>query len=108
MFPTFKKATTSLRFGFVLLLLFGAASHAPIAMAQSTGTFTPTGNLTEGRWYHTATLLTNGKVLIAGGHAFTSSGNLDPLATAEIYDPFTGAFTATGSMATARDSHTAT
>ena len=50
----------------------------------------------------TATLLTNGKVLVAGGFnsTFTSS--------AELYDPATGTWTATGSLATARDFHTAT
>jgi len=48
-------------------LLLGVASTLPLAMAQSPGTFTPTGDLTEPRREHTATLLTNGKVLIAGG-----------------------------------------
>jgi len=100
-----KKTATPLNFGFVLLL-FGVAGHAPIAMGQATGTFTPTGNLTGDRWFHTATLLKNGKVLIAGGRGFRLS--LDPLDTAELYDPSTGTFFATGSMSTARVSHTAT
>ena len=30
------------------LLLLGVAGHAEIGMAQSTGTFTPTGNLCHG------------------------------------------------------------
>ena len=53
---------------------------------------------------HTATLLPNGKVLVAGG--FDISGNA--LASAELYDPASGTWTATGSLATARAYHTAT
>jgi hypothetical protein len=49
-------------------------------------------------------LLPNGKVLVAGGE--TSS--YIPLASAELYDPATGNWTATGSLATARELHTAT
>jgi Bacterial Ig-like domain (group 2)/Galactose oxidase, central domain len=71
----------------------------------STGTFTQTGSMVAGRFLHTATQLQNGKVLIVGG-ALTSAS--DPVATAEIYDPATGTFTMTGAMATAREQHTAT
>ena len=54
----------------------------------STGSFSATGEMTTPRSGHTATLLPNGKVLIAGGP------------TAELYDPVTGTFSATGNMAT--------
>jgi hypothetical protein len=53
---------------------------------------------------NTATLLPNGKVLIAGGYDYNSGF----LATAELYDPTTGAYTPTGSMTTPRLGHTAT
>ncbi len=89
---------------FVLpLLLLGVADRGAKALAQSPGTFTATGNMTTPRSWHTATLLTNGKVLIAGG----SLGS-NPLATAELYDPDSGIFTPTGGMTTPRMAHSAT
>jgi len=72
----------------------------------TSGTFNPTGSMTIGRSLHTATLLdhgpaiTNGQVLITGG--------MTGLATAELFDPATGTFTATGSMSEPRSEHTAT
>jgi len=65
--------------------------------------FWATGSMTVARTNHTATLLSNGKVLIAGGYDGTKV-----LASAELYDPAAGTFTATGSMTTARRWHTAT
>jgi N-acetylneuraminic acid mutarotase len=69
--------------------------------------FTGTGNMTEPRAYHTATLLPNGMVLIAGGEN-VSSGAADYLASAEVYGPSTGTFMATGNMTVPRKSFTAT
>ena len=69
--------------GFLLLALLGASSYA------QTGTFAQTGSMISPRESHTATLLPNGKVLIAGGGS----------ATLELYDPATGTFTATATTA---------
>jgi hypothetical protein len=78
--------------------------------AQTPGTFGPTGSMTIPRVSHTATLLTNGKVLIAGGIQTVSNPGYSELvtATAELYDPATGAFTPTGSMSIGVYNHTAT
>ncbi len=68
------------------------------------GTFTPTGSMTTTREDHSATLLRDGRVLIAGGNDKADHA----VASAELYDPKTGKFSATGSMAIARGYHTAT
>jgi len=74
-----------------------------------TGKFAPTGSTAQARYSHTATRLLDGRVLIAGG-SLGANDNPDATATAtaEIYDPATGKFTATGSMTTPRESHSAT
>jgi hypothetical protein len=59
----------------------------------ATGTFSSTGSLNTGRYGHSATLLSNGKVLIAGG-----TNNSTRLSSAELYDPSTGTFSVTGSL----------
>ena len=69
-----------------------------------TGTFSPTGSMTTPRDWHRATLLPNGKVLIAGGGPRSRYS----VASAEIYDPATDSFTATGAMTVERTFHTAT
>ena len=69
----------------------------------NTGVFAPTGSMTNAREQHTATLLTDGLVLVAGG--WTQSGGLS---SAELYDPVSGTFGPTGSMATVRYAQTAT
>lgn len=73
------------------------------------GTFTPTGDLNEGRSVHSATLLQDGRVLVAGGGVISTSGDSPPpIASAELYDPASGTFTLTGSFQTGRSFHTAT
>jgi len=74
---------------------------------SSTGKFTATGNMTATRVEHTAVLLANGKVLVSGGNNQTLGG-ATPLASAELYSPATGTWSATGSMSNARAGHTST
>src|SRR5262249_16691236 len=56
---------------------------------------------------HTATLLPNGKVLVAGGYTGGVGGG-STLSISELFDPASGAWTRTVSLAVARFSHTAT
>ena len=73
----------------------------------ASGTWTATGSLSTGRGMHTATLLPNGKVLIAGGHPNDNSPS-SATASAELYDPASGTWAVTGSLTDAREYHTAT
>jgi hypothetical protein len=81
----------------------------------STGKFTLTGSLKTARAAATAVLLTDGRVLVIGGmgcapkekHCTPQQTNGNALASAELYDPSTGTFTPTGSMATPRQYATA-
>jgi len=86
------------------LLLMGLAGAATLDGAQSAGTFVATGGMKTPRANHTATLLTNGKVLITGGTA--DYGN--PLASSELYDPQRKEFTTAADMTSPRMAHTAT
>src|SRR5882724_6720443 len=71
----------------------------------ATGNWTFTGSLNNARVLHTATLLLNGNVLVAGGypnHDHSGKGR------AELYDPVSGTWTTTGNMSFGRTQHTAT
>ncbi|CAF3669651.1 unnamed protein product [Adineta steineri] len=58
--------------------------------------------MTNARYWHTASVLSNGKVLVTGGW----NGNIY-FNSAELYDPSTGAWITTGIMTNARAIHTA-
>ena len=77
-----------------------APSAAP--SPAPTPTFVVTGNMKDPRMDATATLLRDGKVLIAGGGPFQPSDGASAVASAELYDPKTGQFALTGAMTTAR------
>jgi hypothetical protein len=102
--------------GAVLLVGGWGTQYATLASAEifdpTTGSISGTGALTTSRTSHTATTLADGRVLIVGGWsgAPSSSGTYagKPVATTEIFDPATGTFHPSGSLATARFSHAAT
>src|SRR5436190_5584555 len=86
-------------------LLLGLAPVAALSNSDEpgSGTWTATGNLNTARYYHTATLLPNGKVLVSGGW-----DGFNPFSSSELYDPASGMWSTTGSLNTARELHTAT
>jgi Kelch motif/Galactose oxidase, central domain len=99
---------TLLRDGNVLVTGGGSDNDGPgssIVSAEifdaATLKFRPTGSMHSARIAHSATLLPDGRVLIAGGRG--SEVN----ASAELYDPKSGTFRKTGQMITARYKHTA-
>ena len=97
-----------------VLVAGGDKQASPTAMVvaaaelydPSSGSWTATGSMGMARRGHTATLLPDGKVLVAGGSIISSATGA--LAAAELYDPSSGSWTATGSMGSARGGHTAT
>jgi hypothetical protein len=92
----------------LVLIEGGLGDHAEsIRTAElydpATGIWTATGSLGTAREGHTATLLSNGLVLVAGG-----ADGAEDLATAELYDPASGTWTPTGSLSTGHYRHTST
>lgn len=78
----------------------------PAPTAPSAAAWTATRNMIEPRAAYTATLLSNGTVLVAGG--FGQLGTGVAWASAELYDPSNGTWTATGNMLTTHSGHRAT
>ncbi|HWO00328.1 MAG TPA: kelch repeat-containing protein, partial [Blastocatellia bacterium] len=73
----------------------------------TTGAWSETGKLNTFRSRHSATLLQNGKVLVAGGVSDFDTDLID-VAVSELYDPDTGTWSTTGKLNTYRFNHTAT
>jgi hypothetical protein len=104
----------------LLVLILGTGHNL---LAQTAGAFTATGSMTTPRMGHSATLLNNGKVLIAGGWQNVPGGQhcegslhfrsyvldcVSRITSAELYDPSTGAFSPTGNLTGEDLYHTAT
>ncbi|HZX89479.1 MAG TPA: kelch repeat-containing protein [Rudaea sp.] len=92
------------------VLIAGGIRDVNLATAETwdptTGTFSQTANnLSVGRGYPTTTILANGKILFANGGDYNDGGAA--VTAADIFDPTTGMFSATGSTHDARHGSTA-
>src|SRR5260370_33534134 len=88
-----------------LLMWLAASSPKPVqAKATDSGAWAPAPNLLEGHVAHTATLLNDGRVLIAGGT------HVDGVARArcELFDPRGNRWTRAAARISARAAHTPT
>jgi hypothetical protein len=82
-----------------------AELYTPAPNGHGPGSFTLVGDMTIPRFLHTASQTFGGQILIVGG---TSNGkSLTPLNTAELFDPGTKRFTATGTLNVARRNQSA-
>ncbi|MCC6629575.1 MAG: hypothetical protein IT340_19525 [Chloroflexi bacterium] len=97
-----RRVLSGLTIGLALVLGVALLPAGRASAALPAGQWTLGPDLARGRDDHTVTLLANGKVLVVGGVDDSI------LATAEIYDPATNAWSPTGSMTTVREQHTAT
>lgn len=93
-----------------VLVTGGMGDNGALATAElfdpASLTFASAGMMTAMRASHTATLLSDGRVLVAGGVAV--GPEFLPVASAELYDPASVVFSATGNLTTPRQAHTAT
>lgn len=106
------------RYSVTYELPFPVSGWVSSALAEiydpATGQWHKTSSMPEGRDAHSATLLQDGRILVAGGLINIDEVFEDPLeerratATAVIYDPATEVWQETGIMHAARSGHTAT
>jgi len=111
--PRFEHTTTPLSDGRALVTggvsTDGHATATAEVFDPAAGVFTPTGSVRSAVYSHVATLLKDGRVLVAGGLRYDANRNGDfGIASADVFDPASGAFTTAGNMATPRANHTAT
>ena len=89
----------------VLSVLAASLMAAEQTQAQTWSTNSP---LNVARWAHTATLLTNGTMFIAGGLLYNTNGNSADTNACELFNPMTGISSLTAPMQDNRHSHRAT
>jgi|SRR6266571_1353078 len=85
------------------LALAALALNLSVTQQAKAASFTTTGALSGARAGHSATLLSNGTVLVVGGFNGTVR-----LTSSELHNPAAGTWTASGSLTTLRTTHTAT
>lgn len=87
---------------------FGGVTAAAELFDPDSGSSTPVGAMREARIHHTATLLPDGRVLVAGGVGdVIAEGRRLPLASVQLYDPRSETWTDAGAMRVPRSHHTA-
>ncbi len=97
-----------------VLVAGGLANGVLLASAEvydpATRTWSAVQPMGAARLGHSLTLLNSGQVLVAGGSTLDATGGqpIPAAPTAELFDPKTGTWSSTGSMATGRFEHTAT
>ena len=84
------------------------SGNSIVTVTTSSAKFSPTGDMTQERGYHTATLLTDGKVLMAGGATLADPICIGGIPSAELYDPAAGSFVQSGHMLALRYAQTGT
>jgi hypothetical protein len=112
--PRFDASATLLNNGQVLVSggstcsLPGCPTNAAEIYDPGANTFSVvTGGMIVPRFHHTATLLTNGEVIVAGGYSSCGSSCSEEAST-ELFDPVAGAFTSAQPLANAMAGHSAT
>ena len=76
-----------------------------VSYPQALGNWQPVAAMGEERYFHTSTLLADGRVLVTGGYSWVNGA----LSSAELYDPTTGTWRLTQTpMNVGRWGHTAT
>jgi len=98
--------TLGARLTLLLLFLCAAVLAQPCAATSFQWDFT--GSLHTARYYHTATLLSDGTVLVAGGTGARPAFPFPGIASTELYDPATKTWTVKGDLNAGRLLHTAT
>jgi hypothetical protein len=76
-----------------------AAVQDVASFDPATGRWTPVASMSTARFGHQSTVLTDGRVLVAGGMTFeTPSGEPLPISSTELYDPSTDTWTTVGDL----------
>jgi N-acetylneuraminic acid mutarotase len=97
----FSQRVLGLVYGFVSSLLCFAAAHAQ-------GTFSPAASLLTARYWHSATLLLDGKVLVVGGHNDHIIVSPPVVGSSELYDPSSNKWSDAGTPFPATELNAAT